>query len=96
MDSSWLLWTPDRPGTYELSVQATDNAGQVSGNNQPFQGHRGCGYRDIRVRPSLVRMTEPVPGGFGFLFQIIPGSSLFINVLAYDPDGDLEYVKIFP
>ena len=40
-------------------------------------------------------MTEPVPGGFGDNFPDYSyGSSLFINVLAYDPDGDLEYVSL--
>ena len=40
-------------------------------------------------------MTEPVPGGFGDFFPDYSyGSELFINVEAYDPDGNLEYVRI--
>ena len=89
------VWTPDRPGTYELSVQATDNAGQVSEITNLSKATVVVGTETLGAAP-IVRMTEPVPGGFGDTFPDYSyGSSLFINVLAYDPDGDLEYVKIF-
>jgi hypothetical protein len=90
-----FVWTPDRPGTYELTVQATDNAGKVSEFTELSKAVVVVGTETLGAAP-IVRMTEPVPGGFGDTFPDYSyGSSLFVNVLAYDPDGDLEYVKIF-
>ena len=41
-------------------------------------------------------MTEPVPGGYGDTYPDYSyGSELFINIEAYDPDGDLEYVQVY-
>ena len=89
------VWTPARPGTYELSVQATDNAGQVSEITELSKATVVVDTETLGA-PPVVRMTEPVPGGFGDTFPDYSyGSSLFINVLAYDPDGDLEFVKIY-
>ena len=90
-----FVWTPSRPGTYELTVQATDNAGKVSEFTELSKAVVVVGTETLGAAP-IVRMTEPVPGGFGDTFPDYSyGSSLFVNVLAYDPDGDLEYVKIF-
>jgi len=80
------VWTPDRPGTYELSVQAMDNAGGVSEFTEKSTAKVTIGADPLGA-PPVVRMTEPVPGGFGDTYPDYSyGSELFINVLAYDPD----------
>ncbi|MFL2927325.1 MAG: TolB family protein [Opitutales bacterium] len=88
-------WTPTRPGVYELSVRARDNFGRYSKLNQMSKSIVTVGADSLGEKP-IVIMTEPVPGGFGDTFPDYSyGSQLFINVEAYDPDGDLEYVQIY-
>ena len=90
-----FIWTPDRPGTYELSVQAEDDSGRVSEITKLSTATVSINTESVGQLP-VVRMTEPVPGGFGDNFPDYSyGSELFINVEAFDPDGDLEYVRIY-
>ena len=84
----------DRPGTYELSVQAIDDSGRVSEITE-LSTTIVVGADPTGLIP-VVRMTEPVPGGYGDTFPDYSyGSELFINIEAYDPDGDLEYVRVY-
>ena len=88
-------WTPQRPGEYELSVQVFNELGDVSEITEYSKAKVIIGAESQGEVPVII-MTEPVPGGFG---DVTPdysfGSELFINVEAYDPDGDLEYVQIY-
>ncbi len=88
-------WTPNRPGEYVLSVQATDNVGRKSKITGSSTALITIGNDPLGISP-VIQMTEPVPGGFGDTFPDYSiGSELFINVEAYDPDGFLEYVHIY-
>ena len=88
-------WTPDRPGTYELTVQAMDDSGRVSEITNLSSASVTISTDAVGILP-IVRMTEPVPGGFG---DTVPdysyGSQMFINVEAYDPDGGIWNMSDF-
>ena len=86
-------WSPTRPGTYEVIVQAMDDAGRVSKIESASRATVVIGSEALGM-PPVLRMTEPLPGGFGDNFPDYSyNSELFINLEAYDPDGDLEYVQ---
>ena len=76
-------------------MQAEDDSGRVSEITSLSKATVSINTESVGQLP-VVRMTEPVPGGFGDNFPDYSyGSELFINVEAFDPDGDPEYVRIY-